>query len=279
MDLRTTRVGVGGTGIHVTHAGDPANPTVLLLHGFPDSHRLWRHVVGPLVEAGHHVIAPDLRGFGGSDVTTEVADQNLFVHAGDVAAVLDHLGVEAAHVVGHDFGAALSWLVATVSPERVRTLTALSVGHPSAFQAAGFAQRERSWYMLFFQFEGLAERWILEDDGANFRAWGHHPDHEAVAAAWRDDPARLTAQLGMYRANVPAESFLAPPLELPPVTVPTMGVWSSGEHALTEVQMTGSAEHVAGPWRYERLEGPGHWIPLEAPDALVALLVDHLASG
>ena len=76
---------------------------------------------------------------------------------------------------------------------------------------------------------------------------------------------------------MPPQSFVDPPLELPPVQAPTMGIWSTGDIALTEVQMTGSAAHVAGPWRYERLEGPGHWMQLEAPDAVNALLVDFLS--
>jgi len=69
---------------------------------------------------------------------------------------------------------------------------------------------------------------------------------------------------------------VSPPLELPAVQAPTMGVWSSGDFALTEAQMLGSADHVSGPWRYERIDGVGHWIPLEAPDRLNPLLLDFL---
>jgi pimeloyl-ACP methyl ester carboxylesterase len=72
------------------------------------------------------------------------------------------------------------------------------------------------------------------------------------------------------------ESFVGPPPDLPRVQAPTLGVWSSGDFALTEAQMTRSAEHMAGPWRYERLEGPGHWMQLEAPDRINALLLDFL---
>jgi pimeloyl-ACP methyl ester carboxylesterase len=95
-----------------------------------------------------------------------------------------------------------------------------------------------------------------------------------VAALAR--PGRLTASLNWYRANVPPSALVDPPLELPPVTVPTMGVWSSGDFALTEQNMTGSAEHVSGPWRYERIDGAGHWMQLDAPDTVNALLLDFL---
>jgi pimeloyl-ACP methyl ester carboxylesterase len=86
----------------------------------------------------------------------------------------------------------------------------------------------------------------------------------------------LTPGLNWYRANVHPRTMIEPPLELPKVTVPTMGVWSSGDFALTERSMTGSSEFVAGPWRYERLDGPGHWMQWEAPDQVNALLLDFL---
>ena len=129
--------------------------------------------------------------------------------------------------------------------------------------------------MLLFQFEGVAEQWLSADGYANFEAWAGHPDHDEVTAAL-DRPGALTASLNWYRANVPASALVEPPPALPPVAAPTMGVWSSGDMALTEEQMTGSAAHVIGPWRYERVEGAGHWIPLERPDEVSALLLDFL---
>jgi pimeloyl-ACP methyl ester carboxylesterase len=92
-----------------------------------------------------------------------------------------------------------------------------------------------------------------------------------VVTRMREDGA-LTAALNWYRANLPPESLLGGPPELPPVQAPTLGVWSSGDMALTEANMTGSAAHVSGPWRYERIEGAGHWIPLDAADRLNDLL-------
>jgi pimeloyl-ACP methyl ester carboxylesterase len=86
----------------------------------------------------------------------------------------------------------------------------------------------------------------------------------------------LTPGLNYYRANVPPEAFVLSGLEMPPVQAPTMGVWSSGDFALTERQMVGSGKNVAGPWRYERLDGPGHWMGLEAPDEVNRLLIDFL---
>src|SRR5690606_21583445 len=140
---------------------------VLLLHGWPDTRHLWRGVVPALHAAGYRTIAPDLRGFGDSDKPEPVEAYGLLQLAGDALAVLDHVGAEQAHVVGHDWGAALAWALAAFAPERVASLAALSVGHPVAFREAGFPQREKSWYMLLFQFEGVAEQWLAADDFAN----------------------------------------------------------------------------------------------------------------
>jgi pimeloyl-ACP methyl ester carboxylesterase len=267
------RIDSGGVDVHVevTGSGRP----VVLLHGFPDSGRLWRHQVEPLAQAGLQVIVPDLRGYGASGKPAGADDYSLLFVAADVLAVLDELGVSQAHVVGHDWGAALAWSLGSLLPDRVDHLVALSVGHPIAFRDAGFAQLEKSWYMFLFQFEGVAEQWLSADGWANFRAWSHHPDADAVISELEANGS-LTPALNWYRANIPPQTWADPPIDLPSVRAPTMGVWSTGDFALTEHQMTASSEFVSGPWRYERLEGPGHWIPLDAPDDVNRLLLDFL---
>jgi len=266
-----SRVDVDGVGIEyeVTGEGRP----VVLLHGFPDSGRLWRHQVTALAEAGFRVIVPDLRGYGLSDKPSEVEAYSLPLLAGDVMAVLADAGAERAHVVGHDWGAALAWAIASLAPGSVDHLAVLSVGHPSTFRRTA-EQREKSWYMLLFQFPGVAERWLTENNWANMIGAGH-PDADQVVADIEANGS-LVPGLNWYRANVGPETWVGPPVQLPPVQAPTMGIWSTGDFALTEVQMTDSAENVAGPWRYERLDGPGHWMQLDAPDKVSALLLDFL---
>jgi pimeloyl-ACP methyl ester carboxylesterase len=262
-----------GVGIHYEVSGE--GRPVVLLHGFPDSGRLWRNQVPALVDAGFKVIVPDQRGYGASDKPAGVEAYNILYLAGDVGAVLADAGVERAHVVGHDWGAAVAWAIAAMAPDRVDHLVALAVGHPSTFRSDGWDQYEKSWYMLLFQFPDVAEQWLSNDGWANFRSWGQHPDADGVIAEL-EKTGSLTPGLNWYRANIPPESYIGPPLELPPVQAPTMGVWSTGDFALTEGQMTRSAENVKGPWRYERLEGPGHWMQLEAPDRVNRLLLDFL---
>jgi pimeloyl-ACP methyl ester carboxylesterase len=266
-------ISVGELNFAVQDEGE--GPAVLLLHGFPDSHALWRNQVPALVDAEYRVIAPDLRGFGESSKPVGIDEDGILSIAGDVVGILDSLGVDRAHVVGHDWGAALAWAIAAFIPDRVDHLVALSVGHPSAFGAVGFDQRQKSWYFLFFQFEDIAEQWLSADDFANMRAWAHHPDMDQIAVDLAR-PGALTAALNWYRANVHPRTWLEPALVFPQVQAPTMGVWSSGDFALDEKGMTGSQQFVDGSWRYERVEGPGHWMQLEVPDQISALLLDFL---
>ncbi len=160
------------------------------------------------------------------------------------------------------------------APELVDHLVVLSVGHPATFRA-GYQQVEKSWYMLLFQFPGVAERWLSDDGWARLRSWARHPDSEGVIADL-EAAGSLTPGLNWYRANVPPESFVALPQTWPAVQAPTMGVWSSRDFALTERQMTDSATSVAGPWRYERIEGAGHWMQLDEPQRVNELLIDFL---
>ena len=269
------RVDVDGVGIEYDVTGPDDGRPVVLLHGFPDSAALWRYQVGPLAAAGFRVITPDLRGFGRSDAPDAVDAYSLLVTAGDVTAILDDAGVDRAHVVGHDFGAALAWVVAMFLPDRTDHLVTMSVGHPGSFRLAEFEQGKASWYMLLFQFEGVAEQWLRDQDWANLRAWSGHPDMERVIAGF-EGGASLTAALNWYRANITPEAWVAPAAELPSVAAPTMGLWGSDDFALLEAQMQQSGEHVTGGWRYERVEAAGHWLQLDRPDEVTRLLLDFL---
>jgi pimeloyl-ACP methyl ester carboxylesterase/2-polyprenyl-6-methoxyphenol hydroxylase-like FAD-dependent oxidoreductase len=269
-----TRAVVAQPKLYVQDVGD--GEPVLLLHGWPDDHCLWRAQVAALTAAGYRAIAPDLRGFGASDKPADVSGYTLLKIVGDLLALLDRLGVTRAHVVGHDWGGAIGSSLAAMAPGRVSSLTCLAVGHPAAFRDAGWNQRERSWYMLLFQFPGIAEQWLARDDFANLRAWSRHPRIDAVVDRLCE-PGALTASLGLYRAILPPESVLGPPPQLPPIQAPTLAMWGSEDFAVTEQAMTGTERYVVGPWRYERMTGAGHWMQLDAPDRVNSLLLDFLA--
>jgi pimeloyl-ACP methyl ester carboxylesterase len=271
------RIEANGLGFEVSEEG--VGTPVVLLHGFPDTSALWRHQVAALTAAGFRTIAPDMRGRGRSDRPPEVADYALTKIVGDVTGIMDELGVQRAHVVGHDWGAAVAWLVAMLAPNRVDHLVAVSVGAPGAAGPPTLEALQKSWYRILFLFDGVAEDLAQRNDWYLMREMlqGGGEDFD-VYISNLSPPGALTAGLNWYRANLPVDRIIASGSapHLPPVTVPTMGVFGTGDLYLTEDAMVRSASKVTGPWRYERLEGVGHFIPLEAPDRLNELLLDFL---
>ena len=214
-----------------------------------------------------------MRGFGQSSRPVEVTDYALSKSVGDVTGLLDALGVESAHLVGHDWGAAVAWSMAMSHPHRVQKLVVVSVGHPSV--PWSLRQNEMAWYQLFFQFEGIAEATLSYDDWAwlwrFLRGAGDQERYEQDLSR----PGALTASLNWYRANL-APKMPGPRPELPPVRVPTLGIWSSNDHYLERERMEKSGAFVKAAWRFEVMEGANHWIPLDAPDRLNTLLLDWL---
>ncbi len=239
-------------------------PTILLLHGWPDTSALWDEVATDLVARGYRVAIPDLRGCGQSSKPTETSSYAMHLLVGDVVAIIDALDVATVTLVGHDWGANLAWVTAAYAPERVAHLVALSVGHPTAFRSAGLEQQIKSWYTLLFFHEGVGEAFLRKNDYEAMRHWLGHPRVEEVIAELERD-GQMSTHLLWYRANIPPQAFVAEAPVLPAIQVPTLGLWSSGDAALGETQMRDSAKYCANGFRMVRLEGYGHWLPLEAP--------------
>jgi pimeloyl-ACP methyl ester carboxylesterase len=262
---------VNGIEMHVVVTG--SGPDVLLLHGFPDSHELWRHQIPALVGAGFRVIAPDLRGFGLTEIPKGgVAAYRADQLVADVVSLLDVLGVTTVRLVAHDWGAVIGWLFAIKHPERIDRYVAISVGHPTSYARGGFKQKLMGWYILMFQLRGLAEWLFSFNDFALFKRLSGFPQE---LPNWRADlgrPGRLTAAMSYYRAN----AALILPFDRGNVSVPVTGIWSSEDVALAERQMVNSAQFCKAGWRYERIDGVGHWLPLEAPERLNPLLLEYL---
>jgi len=285
--VSTRRIDVGEVRLAITEEGDPSGAPVLLLHGFPEISHSWRHQLPALAGAGFHVVAPDLRGYGGSDRPSPVDAYAAPKLVGDIAGLIRALGHESAHVVGHDWGGGLAWGLAGNLPAMVRSLTVLNapVGVVSArLRREDPAQRAKSWYMLLFQFPGVAEAWLSADDFANLRQFvfdtaapGTFPgeEREVFVEALRRDGA-LTAALNYYRANMPPASWLRDPPDPPPVPVPTMIIWGEADAYMDPVLLERSAATVTGPLRIERLPGVSHWVQQEVPDRVNALLLDFL---
>ena len=267
---------IQGDGVELAVVDEGEGRPVLLLHGFPDSSALWRHQVPALVGAGMRVLAPDLRGFGESERPAEVADYRIGRSVADMVAVLDSAGIDRVSVVGHDWGAGVAWALAASVPDRVERLVAMSVGHPNRHRERTMESREKSWYTLLFQFEGVAEELLVRDDWALFREWtrGEGDTERAVEALAR--PGALTAGLNWYRASMHPRSELAQRDPFPSVRMPVLGMWSTGDHYLLEHNMRHSEAWVDGEWRYERIEDASHWMQLDQPERVNELLVEFL---
>ncbi|MFZ5670764.1 MAG: alpha/beta fold hydrolase [Pseudomonadota bacterium] len=270
QDAEHRTVSIDGLDFHVVLAG--AGEPLLLLHGFPDSAALWREMIPILVAGGFRIIAPDQRGFGLSAAPTDPRAYDLDRIADDAIALLDALGVGRAALVGHDWGAVVGWALAARRPDRFRGYVALSVGHPNAYARAGVEQKLKGWYVLMFQLRGLAEALIRARDFAFLRRMLNDPPEMARWTADLSRPGRLTAALNWYRANL--VRLLG--ARFPRVAIPVMGLWGSGDVALAEDQMANSRRYVDAPFEHRRLEGVGHWLPLDAPEATSRLILAFL---
>ena len=271
---------VAANGLHFYVRDQGSGAPVILLHGFPDTGDLWRHQVPALNAKGFRTIVPDMRGRGRSDKPPAVADYRLTTIVRDVTAIMDALGIERAHVVGHDWSAGVAWLLAALIPDRVDRLVAISVGAPGTGAKPTLEEFQKGWYRLLFLFEGTAEELLQRDDWYLFRLFlGGANDTDAYVKTLAE-PGALTPALNWYRANLPVQAILGRTggPQLPMIKADTLGIWSTGDLYLTEAAMTRSSERVQGRWRYERVEG-SHWVPLDQPDRLNQLLLEFLRSS
>jgi pimeloyl-ACP methyl ester carboxylesterase len=272
---------VGDLDFTVTEAGPEDGELVVLLHGFPQTRAAWRHQVPVLADAGYRVLAPDQRGYSPGARPEGVVSYHSTELTADVLGLADGLGVDRFHVVGHDWGASITWQLACRHGDRLRTATTLSVPHPLAYSTAlaspATDQQERSSYFPLFREEG-SEHGFLANEGTGLRmlyaAAGLTEEESAPYLEALSSPEALGAALNWYRA---AGGHLI--ADLQPVTVPMLHVWSTEDAALGREGAEATADHVEGPYRFEVLDGVDHWIPEHAPDELNRLLLEHLAQG
>ncbi|MEV2238860.1 alpha/beta fold hydrolase [Micromonospora sp. NPDC049891] len=268
------RIEARGLRFDVATGGPEQGDPVLLLHGFPQHSGEWDGVLPTLHAAGLRSYALNQRGYSPQARPAEVEAYRLGELVADAAAVLDALGVPAAHVVGHDWGAVVGWALAATHPDRVRTLTAVSVPHPAAMAYAlthDPQQKARSAYMLLFRQPGVAEKTLLALGAAGLRRLLRGVGDGARVAAYADpmrEPGALTAALNWYRAMSKADLAA-----IGPVAVPTTFVWSDGDVAIGRVAAQACAAHVTGDFRFVELSGVTHWIPDETPTPLAEAIV------
>ncbi|WP_326525432.1 alpha/beta fold hydrolase [Sphingomonas sp.] len=279
-----------GIELDVAVAGDPADPPVILLHGFPESHRTWRDVI-PDLARDHFVLAPDQRGFARSSKPEGVEHYAPDRPVADLLALADRFGIDRFTLVGHDWGGAIAWMAALQHRDRVAKLVIVNAPHPFVFQKSLFddaEQRASSQYITAFRNPGF-ETFVagIGIDGFYDKSFAPHVDTSKVGAEERatyidqwSQPGALTAMLNWYRASaviVPGigetperPAFLDGPF--PPVVPPTLVIWGLRDTALRPVQLEGLGALV--PDLTVVKVDAGHFVPWENGPAVVQAMRD-----
>lgn len=197
----------------------------------------------------------------------------------DVIALADALDAPRFHLVGHDWGASVAYLVAAGHPDRVATLTTLAVPHPAAFlRAMPHGQAIKSWYMAFFQLPGLPERaltYLARSGGGPGGRFELYPGYSERLSREIVDDGALTGGLNWYRAmRYQSVRSLADEI----VRVPTTYVYGDKDSFLGKAGARGCAAFVDAPYEFIVAEGVDHWMPERVPELVADAVVARVES-
>ncbi|MGM0558435.1 MAG: alpha/beta fold hydrolase [Myxococcota bacterium] len=282
--VRHSRANLPDINLHYVEAGD--GPLVMLLHGFPEFWYSWRHQIPALVDAGFRVVAPDMRGYNTSEKPDPVAAYNIDRLADDVADMIEHLGEEHAHIIGHDWGAAVAWHFASRHADKLETLSILNAPHPATMLRWLKTPRQllKSWYMFFFQLPWLPEAMLRAGDFAYPRRVCKHgtvrkgaftdEDIERYIESY-EQPGALTAMINYYRALI--RSVLEKP-DSPVIEAETLVIWGEQDVAL-RVEMAEPPRDLVPNVRIKKLPDASHWVQMDRPEKVNALLLEFLTSA
>jgi pimeloyl-ACP methyl ester carboxylesterase len=281
--LRHERILCDGVSLYVARAGH--GPPVILLHGFPEDWRSWKHQIPALASAGFSVLAPDLRGYHKSDRPAHRAAYHLKHLVADTVALVRATGQPRAHIVGHDWGGIVAWTFAGAHPELIDRLVILNAPHLDIYLTyVGRPSRQwlRSWYAPLFRLPRLPE-WALS--ARNFHVlrdmFGRRPEQPAFSREDIDgyidalsQPGALTAALNWYRENAAPDAVqLARSAR---VAAPTLVIWGERDPTLG-VELLNGLERVAPLVRIHRIAHASHWVQNEAPDEVNRVMIDFLS--
>jgi pimeloyl-ACP methyl ester carboxylesterase len=267
-----------GLTFEVSDSGSQGDRVVLALHGFPEDRSCWSEITAVLTASGFRVLAPDQRGYSPGARPRGRRNYRLELLVRDVLALADAAGARRFDLIGHDWGAVVAWYTAIQNPERLRSLTTMSVPHPHAFRKALLGpQLVRSWYMTFFLLPWLPEQ-VLSARGGDLlakslqRSGLDRQTAERYASRARNT-AEMTGPVNWYRA-LP----FAARLPMRRVEVPTLYVWGGRDKFVNRAAAGHCAAEVAAPFRFLALEDQSHWLPTAAAAEIAPVLLEHLAA-
>ena len=281
MSVRPLELLADGLVFEADVSGLPGSPLVLLLHGFPQTSHSWREQLPALANVGYFAVAPNQRGYSAHARPRGVEKYATDRLIADARTMVKSLGYSRYHLVGHDWGGQLSWLIAANFGAELDSLTVLSRPHPAAFaraMKADAAQSERSRHHRAFQDANAAHE-LLADDARRLRATLKNqgvPDADVTAYLARlGNFDALDAAINWYRAPRLSSGALALP-DVPKVAVPTMYLWGDQDATVGRLAAEATAEFVTGPYRFEVLPGVGHFITDQASPRVNELLLEWL---
>ncbi|TXG92471.1 alpha/beta hydrolase [Rhodococcus rhodnii] len=279
MTQRTDSFTHDGLRFDVRDSGPLDGTPVVLLHGFPQNSRSWDGVAAHLHDAGFRTLVPTQRGYSPDARPRRIRDYRASALVGDVLALLDAAELPNAHVAGHDWGAVVAWHLAAGHPDRVRSLTAVSVPHPAAMARSWTNPRQAlsSWYMLAFQIPRLPELALSRPALARkvLVRTGQAPREAERDAELLSDRDVVRGAVNWYRAMM----LSSPRALTAKVRVPTTMVWSDGDAAIDATGPERTARYVDAPYRFVTLRGLSHWIPDEGPGVLASLIAETVTSA
>jgi pimeloyl-ACP methyl ester carboxylesterase len=283
MELEHNYIETNGIRLHVVQAGPRSGTPVILLHGFPEFWYGWRKQIPALVEAGCRVIIPDQRGYNLSDKPQGIKNYKISTLVDDIVGLIDALDYEKVNLVGHDWGAVVTWMLANKFPGRVHKLSILNAPHPAVmrrFLMRDPEQIRRSWYIFFFQLPWLPEAGMRRDNwrGAERALRGSDKIHtftnediEKYKEAW-SQPGAMTAMLNWYRAAL-RDGIQMP--QYPRIKVRTLMMWGMKDLALSHRMARPSMDYV-DEGNLILFPEATHWVQRDAAEEVNHYLIDFL---
>jgi pimeloyl-ACP methyl ester carboxylesterase len=279
--IRTEFVDAHGLRFEVDKCGH-SDRLALCLHGFPEHSFSWRFQLPMLAELGYEAWAPNLRGYGNSSKPEGISAYALEYLLEDVAQLIDASGAKETVLLAHDWGALIAWYFAIRQQRPLTHLIICNVPHPQAMQQSlGWEQLKRSWYVMFFQIPGLAERMLGRNNGEAMQdimrtsAVDKSAFPPEVGGVYRRNamqPGALTAMINYYRALVRGGGAKRQrELGLPMIETPTLMVWGEDDIALT-METTYGTENYVRDLTIRYLPRVSHWVQQEQPEAVNAMI-------
>ena len=282
MEITFDYIPTNGIKLHTAFAGPENGKPIILLHGFPDAWFGWQAQISALVSAGYRVIVPDQRGYNLSDKPKGKANYHLNILSQDILGLADALNLKQFHLVGHDFGAMVSWVLAMSSPERINRMVIANVPHPRVMQKfirKNFSQMRKSWYTFFFRIPKLPEKIVRR------RKWKmlisamaqglSEEERDRYREAWEQENA-ITSMINWYRAmNIRSSSGSK---SSPQITVSTLILWGKMDPHLSYRMATLSLD-LCDDGELIFFEEASHWVHQDEPARFNQHLIEYLGEG